>query len=304
MKKTIVLLFALALLLTGCGAASRNEAAMDFAVTEAATEVMMDAGAGIFGDTGSISQAQPQENQKLVVTMNMEAETEDLDAILPQLTQRVSELGGYMEQQEIYNGSSYANYRYRNAYMTIRIPAEQLDSFVEHVTGLTNIISSSKSQEDVTLTYVATESRMNALKVEEDRLIALLAQAETVSDLLEIEARLGDVRGELEAITSHMRVLENQVSYATIHLDISEVREYTPVEEQTTWQKISTGFARNLENIGEDLVDFFVWIVTYSPQLILFAAVITGAVFLLKKRRKVKKVSRQPEKKETKENEE
>lgn len=302
MKKTIVLLLALALLLTGCGSTAKNESAMDYgyAVTEAATEVMMESGSGIYSN-GTAPQASPQENQKLVVTMNMEAETEDLDAILPQLTQRVSELGGYMEQQEVYNGSSYSNYRYRNAYMTIRIPAENLDGFVDHVTGLTNIISSSKSQEDVTLTYVATESRMNALKVEEERLIALLAQAENVSDLLEIEARLGDVRGELEAITSHMRVLENQVSYATVHLDISEVREYTPVEEQTTWQKIAAGFSRNLKNIGEDLVDFFVWVVTYSPQLIVFAAVITAAVFLLKKRRKVKKAPRQPKETENEE---
>ena len=68
---------------------------------------------------------------------------------------------------------------------------------------------------------------MNALLAEEARLVELMAQAETMTDLLQIEQRLTDVRYELEDITSQMRILENQVDYATIYLNIEEVRDFT-----------------------------------------------------------------------------
>ena len=140
------------------------------------------------------------------------------------------------------------------------------------------------------------ESRILALETERDRLLELMEKAETMSDLLEIEARLTQVRGSLESINSQLKVLQNQVSYATIELYISQVKAYTEVEEQTVWQRIGTGFKKNLRNIGEDLVDFFVWAITYSPQLILWAGIMAVVVIVLRRsfrKRKVRKAPRE-----------
>ena len=177
---------------------------------------------------------------------------------------------------------------------TVRIPAENLNGFVENVKGVSNVVTYNESTENVTLQYVSTESRMKALEVEQQRLLELLAKAENMSDLLEIEARLTDVRYELESVTSQLRVLANQVDYATIHLYISQVRVYTETEPQTVWQRIGSGFKENLQDMGENLTDFFVWVVTYSPQLILWAAIIAVAVKVLKKKLAKKKIAKAP----------
>ena len=66
--------------------------------------------------------------------------------------------------------------------------------------------------ENVTLQYVSTESRVKALETEQTRLLELLENAETMEDLLTIEARLTDVRWELENYASQLRVLDNQVN--------------------------------------------------------------------------------------------
>ena len=79
-----------------------------------------------------------------------------------------------------------------------------------------------------------------------------------------------------------------------MYLYISQVKVYTEVEEQTVWQRIGSGFKENLRDIGEDLTDFFVWIVTYSPQLILWAVLIALAVTVLKKKLSKKKVAKAP----------
>ena len=298
MKKFISLTLAVLMvlsLLSGCGGSSMaKDAAAPAARQEMAEEapMMMASGSVTNGSLKDAAQSVPNTEQKLIKTIRMETETEDLDALLPQINAKISALGGYVENQELYNGSAYSSYRHRSASLTVRIPAEQLNSFTEDVKGVSNVVSYNESTENVTLRYVSTESRMKALEVEQERLLELLAKAENMSDLLEIEARLTDVRYELESVTSQLRVLANQVDYATVHLYISQVKVYTETEEQTVWQRIGSGFKENLKDMGENLTDFFVWIVTYSPQLILWAVVIAVAVTVLRKKiakRKAKK---------------
>ena len=255
------------------------------------------AGSGVYDDSykemgeASIAEAELTD-RKLIKTVELNAETEDLDELLGALTQQVNQLGGYVENQRVYNGSAYSKYRSRSASMTIRIPAEKLDAFVNHVEGSTNIVSRYSYIDDVTLTYVATESRVNALVAEEQRLLELLSQAETMSDLLEVEARLTDVRYELESVTSRLNVLKNQVSYSTVNLSIDEVVEYTPVEEETFWQRISGGFMDSLKGIGDGVVEVTVFVLANLPYLVLLAACAVAVIFLAKRnirRKKAKK---------------
>ena len=287
MKMKKLLAFVLVLVVTasvlaGCGASSVNK---DMAMPEAAAPMeapmknnMVMAGSAVTADT-----IRQESGQKLIRRVNIDAETEDLEALLAELTAQIGALDGYIENQELYNGSTQASYRHRSANLTVRIPADKLDRFVQQVKGVSNVVSYNESQEDVTLTYVSTESRIKALETEQARLLELLAQAQNMSDLLEIEARLTDVRYELESVTSQLLVLANKVDYATVRLYISQVREYTEVEEQTVWQRIATGFKSNLKDMGEGLVDFFVWVITYSPQLVLAVVLIAGGSFVLRR---------------------
>lgn len=290
-KKWIALLLVLVMtasVLAGCGASS---VAKDTAMQEAASPMdapLKNSAGGVMmsGASATADTIRQESGQKLIRRVNIDAETEDLEALLGELTKQISALDGYIENQELYNGSSYASYRSRSANLTIRIPADKLDAFIGQVKDVSNVVSYNESQEDVTLTYVSTESRIKALETEQARLLELLGQAQNMSDLLEIEARLTDVRYELENVTSQLLVLANKVDYATVRLYISQVKEYTEVEEQTVWQRIATGFKSNLKDLGEGLVDFFVWVLTYSPQLILTAAVLAVAVIGLRRRKK------------------
>lgn len=239
------------------------------------------------------------ENRKLIQTAYIDAETEDLDAVLQQLDARIAELGGYIENSNVHNGSAYSGKRYRSADITVRISAKDLDSFIDKVSGLSNIVSSSKTVEDVTLNYVATESRVKALQTEETRLLELLAKADSLDDLLTVEARLTEVRTELEEVTSALRVLENQVDYATLHLTVSEVTEFTDTTEpETVWQRIGDGFVKNLKGVGTFLENVFVFFVTASPYILLIV-VPPLAVFLIIRhsiRKKKQKAAKQQEK--------
>ena len=237
-------------------------------------------------DAGMDAELSLPDSRKWIVTVNMEAETEDLDVLLKNTLEQVTALEGYVENQEIYNGSAYSDYRYRSASLVLRIPADRVEEFSKAVAEESNVVSQSRQVEDVTLQYVDTESRLAALRTEEARLLELLENAETMTDLLEIEDRLGDVRYELESAESQKRTFDNQIDYATVYLRIEEVREYTPVEEPTVWERISGGFMDNLSGLGEGLVDFIVWFLAGLPLLVPLAGVIWLVVWLRRRYRK------------------
>ena len=289
-------------ILTGCGAASKTAASAngavsyDAAMQEAAPEAM--AAGNSLTSSGSDTTTILPENRKWIVTVNLSAETEDLDTMTQALEEKISQLGGYVEDQTVYNGSAYANRRYRSASMTVRIPAEDVDKFTEEVAGISNVVSQQKNLEDITLQYVDTESRLTALETEQTRLLELLEQAETTADLLEIEARLSEVRYQLESAASQLRLYDNQVDYATIYLSIEEVQEYTPVEEPNLWERIRDGFVGSLKGLGNGALDLVVWIIVSSPYLIVLGAGIALVVVLIRRIGKNKKPNPPAEAKE------
>ena len=289
---SLILAVLLAVTLCGCSSAVSKDMAVDnyYSAPESGAAGIYD-GANEKVEMPSNINA-PLTDRKLIKTVDLNAETEDLDALLEAVTQRVTELGGYVENQRVYNGSAYSSRRSRSASMTIRIPADMLEGFVDHVASHTNIVSRYVNVDDVTLAYVATESRVAALETEQARLLELMAKAETMSDLLEVEARLTDVRYELESVTTQMNVLKNQVSYGTVNLKVDEVVEYTPVEEETFWQRISGGFMDSLRGIGDGIVECTVFVLANLPYLLLIGAGVAAIVFLAKRsirKRKAKK---------------
>lgn len=291
---SILALLLCVLLLAGCGAGGGATADQSAAyVAAGGTEMeVASADAGLLSDAEGSQSAVVPEGRKWIVTVYLSAETEDLDAFTDQLETSIGDLEGYVEDQNVYNGSAYASRRYRNASFTIRIPVEAADQFTQAVSGIANVVSQQTSRQDITLTYVSTESRVTALETEEARLLELLAQAQTMADLLEIEARLTEVRSELEDVASQLRLYDNQVDYATIYLDVSEVQEYTAVEEPTVWERISGGFRDSLAGVGEGAVNLVVWILANSPYLLLAALAVGLLVFAgrrLRRRRSSKK---------------
>ena len=299
MKRFLALSVAILLITTlfaGCGKSSM----MDVVQNNQAVDMEAAVPEEGLADSVAKSDVDVPENQKLIRTLYVDAETENMDELLTKVDARISELGGYVEAREVTNDSIYAQYSNRYASLTIRIPAEQVDSFVSHVDGISNIVSTNESVEDVTLTYVDTESRMKALETEQTRLLELLEGAETMSDLLEIEGRLTEVRYQLESVASQLRTMDNLVSYATVYLYISEVQEYTPTVEKTPWQRIGEGFVSSLKEIGENFVEFFVWLLSNLPHLIIWGILLTAAVVLLRKFRKKRKIKKAPRQEEQK----
>lgn len=299
-KKALIIVMAAALLLGllgGCGSKNLSmepdtarsdvyaDGGISYETAMAAPAAMSGAGSNAESAADTASIPLP-ENRKWVITMSLTAETENLTDAMGLLAEKIQESGGYVESQSI-SGTAVNSGRSPSAYITVRVPAEQLDSFVEDVSGMTNVVSSSRYVEDITLRYTDTEGRVKALQTEEARLLELMEQAETMSDLLEIEGRLTEVRYQLENYTSTLRLYDNQVDYATLDLTLREVEKFTPPEKQGFWQKVTSGLADSIVDLGQGIVDFAAWVLIELPYLVLVGLLGWLTVFLT--RRSIKK---------------
>ena len=278
------------LLLTACGAETpadkeavhvvqydRTESPME----DASTELKTDSAAGLT--------APAQSDRKLIRTVSMDAETENYDTLITALEEKLTALGGYTESRQT---GTYGSTR-RWSSMTIRIPADNLSAFVTHVSKNANVLSTSEETKDVTLQYVDTESKITALETEQARLLELLAGAQNLSEILEIEARLSDVTYELERYASQKRSYDNQITYATVRLTVEEVEVLTPVEEPSVFDRIRTGFTSSLHGVSDGLVNLFVLLVAGSPYLLVYGAVI-GAILAISSRIRKRKQKKAP----------
>ncbi len=281
---------ALCLLLTACGAAPAVEEDSYHYDMGSPGETIAANDAELKTESGSLSPA-AETDRKLIKTVEIDAETEQYDALITALEAKITALGGYMESRR--TGTYGKSRRWSN--MTIRIPAENLSGFVAHVTAEANVLSTSEQTLDVTLQYSDTETKIAALKTEQARLMELLAGANNLSEILEIEARLSDVTYELERYESQKRGYDNQITYATVHLSIEEVAVLTPVEEPTVWTRISTGFRDSLQGVGEGFVDLFVYLIAGSPYIAVCGAVLALVILLARKQsRKAQKIQQAP----------
>ena len=223
---------------------------------------------------------------KLIKTVNISLQTKELDALLEELRSYVAEYEGYIEYSNIY-GIGLENLRSGN--LTIRIPAEQLEAFVEKTRAAGTVTNISESTVDVTLEYVDVENHKKALNIEQERLYEILEQAETVEELIAVEQRLSQVRYEMECYTTSLNTYDNKINYSTIDIYLEEVERISKAEEEGIWAQIKSKFSDSIYSIARGVKFFFVWFAGSTPYFLVLAIVVVVIVILVKRRKKNKR---------------
>ncbi|MGN0976016.1 MAG: DUF4349 domain-containing protein, partial [Gemmiger sp.] len=207
-------------------------------------------------------------------------ESTHFDQAQSALTQAVADAGGYLESSNL--GGS-AEWQSRWAEYTARIPAEQYRSFLLAAGEAASVLSQSEEAQDITSTYVDVEARLKTLENQRDRLNELAEKAETTADLLEIESQLSDVQYQIESYTNRMRVMDDQVSYSTVTISLSEVAVLTPMDDSFS-SRIGRAFTDGWSDFADSCEDFVVAVVYLLPVLLLAAVAFAAGAKLVRRR--------------------
>jgi len=185
----------------------------------------------------------------------------------------VEEAGGRVDSRtetpETDNQSASAN-------LSLRIPVGDLDRTLDALRALGTVNYVSLNASDVTQQSQDLDARITALSTSVDRLLTLMAQATTTTDLIAIEGELSTRQAELEGLKSQRDYLTDQVEYSTIALDLYSTGTVAPGAPDNFWTGIVAGWTTLVTALGALLVG-----IGFALPWLAIVAVAGGIVFLI-----------------------
>ena len=286
------------------GGMYREEATAEEAVADSAANMKMNRVAALqeSGDTGAdstdadgqVDTSEIPDSRKLIRNVDLSFETTDFDTFVQDIQSKTTALGGYIESSNL-SGNAYTD-RHRYAYFTLRIPKPQVDTFLSFAEGEANLTRKYENTQDITLQYYDTESRKKALQSEYDRLLELMAKAESVDAVIAIEQRLSEIRYQLDSFESDLRRYDNQVDYSTITVNVSETTVLTASEKSGFWSRVQANLESNVEDLCNAAIGLLIWFLSSLPVLLALAIlffIIYHVVKMIRNRRKSRKAAKE-----------
>ena len=226
------LLSASAVLLSACAGSSAATAAPAAAPTAAPAEAPASMAAATAptgqlpsGDGSNPVPAAPRDDLKIVYTGSLDLLVDDLDASVAKGRAAVLATGGYIgASDESRNGDV------QTAVITYRIPASRWEDALTSLRGIGREVLGEKTQAtEVGGQIVDLEARLRNLRASEQVLVGIAQGTGKVTDLLEVQQRISDVRGQIEQIDGQRAQLEDQVAYGTLvttfGIEVAQVEE-------------------------------------------------------------------------------
>ncbi len=156
--------------------------------------------------------------QKIVRTVSLSLSTRSFEEDLTKLNTALADQNGYVEYSDIAADSGSLRY----ASMTLRIPKDNLDAYLQQVTGVGQTVSITESREDVSERYSDTATRLQTQTTKMERLLDLLSKASLVEDILAIEREIADTQYQIDSLTGSLQGMDSKVDYSTVQLYIAE----------------------------------------------------------------------------------
>jgi hypothetical protein len=264
------------------GAPIGNQGGGNAAATAAPSAAAEPTQGGVVDSNGNQNPpSAPRDDLKIVYTGSLQLVVDDLQGALAKGKAAVLATGGYVgASQESNDGDRSA------ATITYRIPASRWDDAIAGLRGLASKVVAEQTQAtEVGGQIVDLEARLRNLRASETSLQAIAQGTGKVSDLLEVEAQLTAVRGQIEELDGQRAQLEDQVAYGTLvttfGLEIVQVQEtaqgWNPAEDVD-------GATATLIGAGQTIVSGAIWFgIVWLPVLLAITVIALIGRFVIRR---------------------
>jgi Domain of unknown function (DUF4349) len=207
-----------------------GQAAADSAATEAQAAPAADQAASAQGQAAAPAKAGSTEAAAQVRLVDLgnrivRTATVDLEVEKGQLNETINKASdAVVKAKGIYVGSSTSvpSGEPASGQVTFRVPVDAFESVLRELKGLGTYRGEQSSTEDVTNQYVDLNGQLAAWRAQERVYLRLLDRARSVTDVIAVQNQLQQVQSNIERLQGQLDQLEDQSSFSTIVLHISE----------------------------------------------------------------------------------
>ncbi|MBO4219550.1 MAG: DUF4349 domain-containing protein [Clostridia bacterium] len=241
---------------------------------------------GTENKTGQTSETESMTGgRKVIFSSSFVFQTTQFEESCNRINEIIAKYGGYVESSDI-----RTNQKSRTANYTARVPVDKYFDMLSDTETVGSVVNRSENNRDVTDDYFDIEARLSALRTKEDRLLALLEEAEKIDDIVVLNDALENTVYEIETLTGKLRKYDSLISYATVSVQINEVADIadTPSVSSSFGDRIMIALNTSLKGLQTFGEYFVIILVALLPILIPIAVIIFVIVFLVSHGKKKK----------------
>jgi Domain of unknown function (DUF4349) len=220
----------------------------------------------------------PNPEKKLIHNAELGLIVGDVRAAVEQLRRLTESSQGEIDKVEI----TETSYGSLSATLAVRVPASGLETALA---GFKKVAVRTEREQvtvrDVTREFFDNEAHMRNLRAEEQQYLAIMKQAHTVKDTLEVSEKLSDVRDRIERLQAQIQLMTHDIEMSVV--TIALMQESNTRVFGIRWRPVDNAkiAARELlVGLGEWL-DWVVAVLIKLPLIVLWAATVGGILWLL-----------------------
>ncbi len=218
-------------------------------------------------------------DQKVIVEaiLDLEVEKGKFQAQFDKAQQLAGLFGGY-----VLNSNSYASGEedtIKSGTVAISVPAGSFDRIMTEAKKLGEVKNENRNTQNVTTEFVDLKARIANQQAYVNSIMALLAKAKTIEEILQVQQTLSYAQQELEQLKGRMQYLEGHTSFSTLTMNIYETG--ATIAEPGEW-----GFVQALKDALHNMVKAFNAVVRglgWIVPIVIILAVLTGIVYAIVK---------------------
>lgn len=160
--------------------------------------------------------------RKIIRNGFVSSEVTDYKKVEKEIITETENLGGYV------SGSDSSFYGEKQDLLTgninLRIPEHKFDTMMAFLESKGRTVNKNTSSNDVTEEFFDMNTRINNLRIKEERLLEILSKQGDLKDLLAVEKEIAETRSEIESMEGRLKLLSGQVAFSEVEVRLKEVR--------------------------------------------------------------------------------
>jgi len=232
--------------------------------------------------------SEPAARERVILhTASVTIQTERYDEDMRRLEALLQENGGWTEYQSVYGEPfSQPEATGRTASMTLRVPMNALDRFLSGANEIGRVTGSEKTAQDISESYYDTKARLEMYQTQRARLMELLSRAESMADIIEIEARTSEIQYTIESLQSTLNSWNSRAESAVVTIYVTEVGPGETRTSVTFPERLAAAVGDSLRQAWVFLQDMVMFLVMAAPYLAAMVVVLIFGILLQRRRKK------------------
>jgi hypothetical protein len=223
------------------------------------------------GSTGAAAQVRLVDLGNRIVrtaTVDLEVGKDRLNDTINRATDVVTRAKG------IYVGSSTSvpDGEPATGQVTFRVPVDAFEAALRELKALGTYRGERSSTEDVTNQYVDLTGQLAAWRAQERVYLRLLDRAKSIADVIAVQNQLQQVQSNIERLQGQLNHLEDQSSFSTIVLQLSE----PGAAAERPVGRLGRAWATAVNGLGVMAAAVLVGVVWLTPLAVLAGLVLFG----------------------------